>query len=179
MELEDWLRFAHVIGATVLFGTGAGIAFFMVMARRTTIPSYSACLGNGRGGRYRVHGDCCGRSTGDRIPARTPPRLAVDGGVDRAVTHAVRAYRAFWASCRRHANKAQKHRTTGCVTEPAPTAALIPYLSCMVRLRLPSLFCGGRHPVAYADEAQDSHVELESGGYISWQKRQNCLYTAQ
>ncbi len=29
------LRWLHVIGATVLFGTGAGIAFFMLMAHRT------------------------------------------------------------------------------------------------------------------------------------------------
>ncbi|HEV7307572.1 DUF2269 domain-containing protein [Ensifer sp.] len=35
MLQEDLLRLAHVIGAAVLFGTGAGIAFFMVMARRT------------------------------------------------------------------------------------------------------------------------------------------------
>ena len=33
--LETLLRLAHVIGAAVLFGTGAGIAFFMVMAHRT------------------------------------------------------------------------------------------------------------------------------------------------
>jgi uncharacterized membrane protein len=33
--MEELLRLAHVIGATVLFGTGAGIAFFMVMAHRT------------------------------------------------------------------------------------------------------------------------------------------------
>ena len=31
----DLLRWAHVLGATVLIGTGAGIAFFMVMAHRT------------------------------------------------------------------------------------------------------------------------------------------------
>jgi uncharacterized membrane protein len=31
----DLLRWLHVIGATVLFGTGAGIAFFMLMAQRT------------------------------------------------------------------------------------------------------------------------------------------------
>jgi len=37
--LEQWLLLAHVIGATALFGTGAGIAFFMVMAHRTRIPS--------------------------------------------------------------------------------------------------------------------------------------------
>ncbi|HRE42728.1 MAG TPA: DUF2269 domain-containing protein [Terricaulis sp.] len=37
----DWiifLRWAHVIGACVLLGTGAGIAFFMVMAHRTKNP---------------------------------------------------------------------------------------------------------------------------------------------
>ena len=33
--MEDILRFVHVIGATVLFGSGLGIAFFMVMAHRT------------------------------------------------------------------------------------------------------------------------------------------------
>ncbi len=31
----ELLRWLHVIGATVLLGTGAGIAFFMVMAHRT------------------------------------------------------------------------------------------------------------------------------------------------
>jgi uncharacterized membrane protein len=31
----DLLRWTHVIGAAVLFGTGAGIAFFMLMAQRT------------------------------------------------------------------------------------------------------------------------------------------------
>lgn len=31
----DLLRWAHVLGATVLIGTGAGIAFFMLMAHRT------------------------------------------------------------------------------------------------------------------------------------------------
>ncbi|OWV85387.1 hypothetical protein ATY78_25590 [Rhizobium sp. R635] len=40
--LEQWLLLAHVIGATVLFGTGAGIAFFMVMAHRTRDPALIA-----------------------------------------------------------------------------------------------------------------------------------------
>ncbi len=35
MELALVLRWLHIIGATVLFGTGAGIAFFMVMAVRS------------------------------------------------------------------------------------------------------------------------------------------------
>ena len=35
MEWPLLLRWLHLIGATVLLGTGAGIAFFMVMAHRT------------------------------------------------------------------------------------------------------------------------------------------------
>ena len=35
MDLVFLLKTLHVIGATVLLGTGAGIAFFMVMAHRT------------------------------------------------------------------------------------------------------------------------------------------------
>lgn len=33
--LPEFLKWLHIIGATVLLGTGAGIAFFMVMAHRT------------------------------------------------------------------------------------------------------------------------------------------------
>lgn len=36
--IEQLLLLAHVVGATVLFGIGAGIAFFMVMAHRTRDP---------------------------------------------------------------------------------------------------------------------------------------------
>ena len=35
MAWLDLLRWLHIIGAAVLLGTGAGIAFFMVMAHRT------------------------------------------------------------------------------------------------------------------------------------------------
>lgn len=38
MDLYFLLKIAHVIGATVLLGTGAGIAFFMLMAHRTRDP---------------------------------------------------------------------------------------------------------------------------------------------
>ncbi len=40
--LAQCLLHAHVIGATVLFGTGAGIAFFMVAAHRTRDPKLIA-----------------------------------------------------------------------------------------------------------------------------------------
>jgi uncharacterized membrane protein len=35
MSLYILLKVVHIVGATVLFGTGAGIAFFMMMAHRT------------------------------------------------------------------------------------------------------------------------------------------------
>ncbi|MCK7613917.1 DUF2269 family protein [Roseibium sediminicola] len=38
----ELLRFAHVIGACVLLGTGAGIAFFMVMSNRSHNPALIA-----------------------------------------------------------------------------------------------------------------------------------------
>ena len=41
----DWLillRWLHVLGACILIGTGAGIAFFMVMAHRTRQPAIIA-----------------------------------------------------------------------------------------------------------------------------------------
>ena len=38
MELDLLLRWLHVIGACVLLGTGAGIAFFMLMAHRSRQP---------------------------------------------------------------------------------------------------------------------------------------------
>jgi uncharacterized membrane protein len=38
LELIHALRALHIVGATVLLGTGAGIAFFMVMAHRTANP---------------------------------------------------------------------------------------------------------------------------------------------
>lgn len=41
-ETEFVLRFLHIVGAAVLFGTGAGIAFFMVMANRTRDPALIA-----------------------------------------------------------------------------------------------------------------------------------------
>ncbi|MCC0011549.1 MAG: DUF2269 domain-containing protein [Hyphomicrobiaceae bacterium] len=40
------LKFLHVVGATVLLGTGAGIAFFMVMSIRSRDPGLIAHVGN-------------------------------------------------------------------------------------------------------------------------------------
>lgn len=42
MNWADLLRFAHVLGAMVLMGTGAGIAFFMVISNRSQNPALVA-----------------------------------------------------------------------------------------------------------------------------------------
>lgn len=42
MEWLLLLRWLHILGATALLGTGAGIAFFMVMAHRTRDPALIA-----------------------------------------------------------------------------------------------------------------------------------------
>ncbi len=42
MDLYTLLKVSHVVGATVLLGTGAGIAFFMLMAHRTCDPALIA-----------------------------------------------------------------------------------------------------------------------------------------
>ncbi|MEA2929770.1 MAG: hypothetical protein QOG38_2198 [Hyphomicrobiales bacterium] len=41
-DLQFALKLAHILGAAVLFGTGLGIAFFMLMAHRTRRPEIIA-----------------------------------------------------------------------------------------------------------------------------------------
>ncbi|MCS4089359.1 DUF2269 domain-containing protein [Rhizobium sp. BK176] len=38
MDFDLFIRWLHIIGACVLFGTGSGIAFFMVMSHKTRNP---------------------------------------------------------------------------------------------------------------------------------------------
>jgi len=46
MDLDLMLRWLHLIGACVLLGTGAGIAFFMLMAHRSKNPHIIAHTAN-------------------------------------------------------------------------------------------------------------------------------------
>lgn len=43
-QLYLLLKFVHILGSAVLFGTGLGIAFFMVMAHRTSDPAAIASV---------------------------------------------------------------------------------------------------------------------------------------
>jgi hypothetical protein len=44
-DVDYWtLKYVHIIGAAVLLGTGAGIAFFMVLGHRTGKPDIIAAI---------------------------------------------------------------------------------------------------------------------------------------
>lgn len=44
-ELYLWLKWAHIVSSTVLFGMGAGIAFFFIRAQRTADVRVIAAVG--------------------------------------------------------------------------------------------------------------------------------------
>jgi uncharacterized membrane protein len=44
-ELYLWLKWAHIVSSTVLFGMGAGIAFFFIRAQRTGDVNVIAAVG--------------------------------------------------------------------------------------------------------------------------------------
>ena len=59
------LKLIHILGATVLFGTGLGIAFFMFMAHRTRDAgddrAHRAHRGDRRRDLHRDRGGACSR----------------------------------------------------------------------------------------------------------------------
>ena len=69
------LKYLHVIGATVLLGTGVGIAFFMLMAHRTGDPGVIAGVA-----RIVVIADLLFTSTAVVVQPATGAALAVIGG---------------------------------------------------------------------------------------------------
>ena len=75
------LKFLHVIGAAVLLGTGAGIAFFMLLAHRTgnaaTVAAVARIVVHRR---LPVHGHGGGGAAGHGHPARLERRLFAAGG---------------------------------------------------------------------------------------------------
>ena len=67
METILVLRYLHIVGATVLLGTGMGIAFFMLMAHRTRDAQADRSRGADGGHRgFGVHGDRRRRPTDHR-----------------------------------------------------------------------------------------------------------------
>ena len=92
------LKWLHVLGATVLLGTGAGIAFFMLMAHRTgDVRAIAAVARIVVLADYRLHRHRRRRPAGDRRAARPLGRLSADRGLDpRSRSRLYLLTGAFW-----------------------------------------------------------------------------------
>src|SRR3954452_2841413 len=81
-----FVKFLHVIGAAVLLGTGAGIAFFMLVAHLRGDPREIAGVARtGRTGRLPVYGERRGPAADHRHMARLGERVFPSRGVDCGV----------------------------------------------------------------------------------------------
>lgn len=92
------VKYLHVLGATILLGTGAGIAFFMLLADRTSDPAVVAGLARIVVIADPVHRDGGYRPAHYRRLARSSGRLFPVGGVDRLVHRPLRRDRGLVAS---------------------------------------------------------------------------------
>jgi uncharacterized membrane protein len=95
------LKYVHIIGAAVLLGTGAGIAFFMLMAHRTGNAATIAAVA-----RMVVIADFLFTATAVIIQPVTgialawDRRLPIEGGMDRAFPCLVCGHRPVLAAGR-------------------------------------------------------------------------------
>jgi hypothetical protein len=139
MEWGLLLRWFHLIGAAVLLGSGAGIAFFMVMAHRTRdarLIAHTAgtvviadWLFTASGCRATDHGRIVGANN----------RLVVNRGLDRAVAWALhRNGSVLAASCLDAAPNARSGAGRGTSRRGAAGRVSSPLLL-LVRLRDPGV----------------------------------------
>ena len=131
------LKYLHLIGAAILLGTGAGIAFFMLMAHRTGEAVQIAAVA-----RIVVVADY-------RHRAGLARRLLPDGRLDRIVYSALYRDRLLLAS--RHLDADAHAGLGGSRGEQRPTAStgVSPPVLGLVRVRLFRVCGRPRHPVAY------------------------------
>ena len=99
MDVDLILRWLHVLGACVLIGTGAGIAFFMVMAHRTGRPAVIAhTAGVVVIADTVVYRDGGGRAADHRGAAGAVGRVGAERRLDRSFGHSLFGYRSFLAA---------------------------------------------------------------------------------
>jgi hypothetical protein len=88
-EIYLWLKWAHVVSSTVLFGMGAGIAFFFVRAQKTGDVRVIGGRARSRLRRCNLHsersGVAAGNRSGDGAARRIPAVPALVALVDRAL----------------------------------------------------------------------------------------------
>ena len=135
------LKLVHVLGAAVLFGTGAGIAFFMLMAHRTRDAATIAATA-----RVVVIADFVFTAsavvaqplTGAALAWRH--RLPAIRALDRAVACALRAGRAVLAAGDLDPDPPARYRNRGCPAGQCASPAIFLALSRLVCARLAGIF---------------------------------------
>ena len=101
--IYEIVLFLHVIGAFVLFGTGAGIAFFFVISNRSGNPAFIAHTAG-----TVVLADGIFTATAavaQPISGYILTQLGAERRVDCAVFGIIRVCRAILASCRLDSNQ--------------------------------------------------------------------------
>ena len=136
------LKYLHVIGAAVLLGTGAGIAFFMLMAHFTRQPAIIAGVAS-----IVVLADFLFTATAVVAQPITGVLLVWNVGYSLSegwIALSILLYiftGVFLASRRVDADANSRHRPRRCFEISAPPLAISPPVLDVVRLRLSSL-CG-------------------------------------
>lgn len=163
--LEQWLLLAHVIGATVLFGTGAGIAFFMVMAHRTRDPRLIAHVAS-----TVVIADTIFTATAALLQPATGSLLARSIGWDLSegwIALSLLLYVVtglFWLPVVWIQIRLRDLARAAAAAGKSPAAGLFQPLPHLVRLRLSGLLSRHRHSLADANEAVDRSILASARG---------------
>ncbi len=135
MESIFLLKFIHLLGASVLFGTGVGIAFFMLMAHRTGHAGVIAVTA-----RFVVIADLIFTATAVVVQPVSGVALAwsiglspLEESVDRPVNPALRSGRPLLAAGRFHSDPHAQSGQRGGGQRQAlagPIPAAVPHLVC-------------------------------------------------
>ena len=154
MEIVDILRWLHVVGATILLGTGSGIAFFMVMAHRSGDPKLIAHVAG-----TVVTADLVFTASAVVLQPVTGAALAretgwsLTEGSDYRIAQSLRIDGRILVTCRRDPVADAGYRARQRATRPSVASRLSQALSHLVRLRIPGFPCGAWHHVADDCEA--------------------------
>ena len=157
------LKFLHVIGAAVLLGTGAGIAFFMLLAHRSG-RRRDLIAGGGahrRCRRFSVHRDRGRRAAGhrrSRSPISTGYPLG-EGWIVLSIA-ALPADRRVLAAGRVDADADARSGHRRGAARRAAAAGLSPPVLDLVRVRLPGFRGGARRLLADADPSAHRYPDM-------------------
>jgi hypothetical protein len=152
------LKYLHVIGAAVLLGTGAGIAFFMLVGHFTDKPALVAGIARRRHCRFSFHGKRRCHSAHHGRCTRLAPGLVAVGRLASSFHRAVPPDRPFLAAGRVDADALARLSGGGSKQRRASAACISSPVLVVVRLRLSGLCSRARHLLADDCQADVRHT---------------------